>query len=599
MLGGMQERDKKALRKRSVILSKEMVVDELLVQSLTADEILTDSMAESILVEKTSQKRSYRLLSLLPKRGPRAFSSFCSALKDTEQHHLSALLTEYSESDSREADTKGPQAETEIETVTSSETQQESECCLVTRTPERPRDTERDVDSEREVQSSQTLERHREEDCEVGSVGTTPGQAFCCCSPECPERETLTDSEERETLTDSEERETLTDSEERETLTDSEERETLTDNEERETLTDNEERETITDSEERGRTGQGRKRGRREERERLLDSPFPLSTQEGVFTAKRPRTHESVEMCLDADSPITTPVLPCTPDFYLSHYPQSYPMVSSRRGLALVISNTVFEATAPDLETRKGGEVDEEVLRKVFTELEYQVTVQRDLTAQDMRMCIEAFRRQQDHGNMDSSVLCLLSHGVEGAVYGTDGELLPLDWVFEAFDNAHCPLLQNKPKMFFIQACRGEEMDCGVEQLDGPGRTSSPGCEERDAGREGEGDGDGRRRQERGRLRVKLPQRSDMICGYASLKGTAAMRNTKRGSWFIQELNTALRLRARDTHLSDIMVQVNGRIKEREGYAPGTPHHRCKEMSEFTSSLCKDLYLFPKYHPHY
>ena len=30
-----------------------------------------------------------------------------------------------------------------------------------------------------------------------------------------------------------------------------------------------------------------------------------------------------------------------------------------------------------------------------------------------------------------------------------------LDWVFEAFDNSHCPLLQNKPKMFFVQACRG------------------------------------------------------------------------------------------------------------------------------------------------
>ena len=34
------------------------------------------------------------------------------------------------------------------------------------------------------------------------------------------------------------------------------------------------------------------------------------------------------------------------------------------------------------------------------------------------------------------------------------------------------------------------------------------------------------------------------------------MRNTKRGSWFIQELNTALRLRSRDTHLADILVQV-------------------------------------------
>lgn len=47
------------------------------------------------------------------------------------------------------------------------------------------------------------------------------------------------------------------------------------------------------------------------------------------------------------------------------------------------------------------------------------------------------------------------------------------------------------------------------------------------------------------------------------------------------------------------LFQVNRRIKEREGYAPGTAHHRCKEMSEFTSSLCKDLYLFPKYQPQY
>lgn len=100
------------------------------------------------------------------------------------------------------------------------------------------------------------------------------------------------------------------------------------------------------------------------------------------------------------------------------------------------------------------------------------------------------------------------------------------------------------------------------------------------------------------------------------------MRNTKRGSWFIQELNAALRLHARDKHLADILVQVkieppaafmsvgfnlqvvvcvqvNSRIKEREGYAPGTAHHRCKEMSEFTSSLCKDLFFFPKYQPQY
>lgn len=58
-------------------------------------------------------------------------------------------------------------------------------------------------------------------------------------------------------------------------------------------------------------------------------------------------------------------------------------MASSPRGFALVINNVSFNScAAPELDPRKGGEVDEEVLRKVLTELEYSVTVQRDLTAQ-------------------------------------------------------------------------------------------------------------------------------------------------------------------------------------------------------------------------
>lgn len=434
----MLERDRQALRRRSAVLCKQLVVDALLIQSLQAEDILTESMAESIMAEQTSQKRSWRLLLLLPKRGPRAFSSFCSALQETEQQHLCDLLMQPPETDGRETHV-----------------------------------------------------------------------------------------------------------------------------------------------------------------ERFVSSFPPLSTEEEV-SAKRARTHEPMEFSLDADSPISTPVLPCTPDFYLSHCQQSYRMNSRPRGFALVISNVNFDSHAdPELGPRKGGEVDDEVLRKVFTELDYCVTVHRDLSAQGMRTCIENFCRRPEHQTVDSCAVCLLSHGTEGAIYGTDGQLLQLDWVFRAFDNVHCPLLQNKPKMFFIQACRGEEMDCGVEQIDGPARTCSPSCEQRDAGREGQANAASRGADDLGQQRIKLPQRSDMICGFASLKGTAAMRNTKRGSWFIQELNAALRLRAGNTHLADILVQVNACIKKREGNAPGTAHHRCKEMSEFTSSLCKDLYLFPKYQPQY
>lgn len=46
----MMERDARALRRQSAVLCKQLVVDELLIQFLQADEILTESMAETIMV---------------------------------------------------------------------------------------------------------------------------------------------------------------------------------------------------------------------------------------------------------------------------------------------------------------------------------------------------------------------------------------------------------------------------------------------------------------------------------------------------------------------------------------------------------------------
>lgn len=57
-------------------------------------------------------------------------------------------------------------------------------------------------------------------------------------------------------------------------------------------------------------------------------------------------------------------------------------MSSSPRGLALVLSNVHFEPELSELDTRRGGEVDEEVLRRLFTELDFKVSLQKDLTVQ-------------------------------------------------------------------------------------------------------------------------------------------------------------------------------------------------------------------------
>lgn len=58
-----------------------------------------------------------------------------------------------------------------------------------------------------------------------------------------------------------------------------------------------------------------------------------------------------------------------------------------------------------------------------------------------------------------------------------------------------------------------------MDQLDGDDAMQPTGCEQRDAGREENLDRQNRASEESESLRVKLPQRSDMIYGFATLKG--------------------------------------------------------------------------------
>ena len=58
-------------------------------------------------------------------------------------------------------------------------------------------------------------------------------------------------------------------------------------------------------------------------------------------------------------------------------------------------------------------------------------------------------------------VCFILSHGSNGIVYGTDGPVY-LEKIFSYFKGNRCQALLGKPKVFFIQACRGEQVDKGV-----------------------------------------------------------------------------------------------------------------------------------------
>ena len=88
---------------------------------------------------------------------------------------------------------------------------------------------------------------------------------------------------------------------------------------------------------------------------------------------------------------------------------------------------------------------------------------------QGIRDKVIQFAAEPRHQQAQCCVLCVLSHGENGAIYGTDGKLLPVAELKYYLDAKRCRALKDKPKLIFLEACRGgEEMAntyCNVYQM--------------------------------------------------------------------------------------------------------------------------------------
>ena len=52
-----------------------------------------------------------------------------------------------------------------------------------------------------------------------------------------------------------------------------------------------------------------------------------------------------------------------------------------------------------------------------------------------------------DHTKSDCIIVSVLTHGINGKLYSTDGDLIPVDDFTKYFDGLHCPALIGKPKV--------------------------------------------------------------------------------------------------------------------------------------------------------
>ena len=182
-------------------------------------------------------------------------------------------------------------------------------------------------------------------------------------------------------------------------------------------------------------------------------------------------------------------------------------MSQKPHGVAIIINNVHF-FDPKVLSTRDGSDTDSNNLERTLKGLGYKpVMVLEDRKGDQIT---RAFRDvcEMDHSKHDSFVCCLLSHGMEGAVYGKDGQLVKIRDLSKKL--ARCEGLQGKPKIFFIQTCQGSDKP---EELKKDDDKHDP---DKDV--------------------ASLPRDSDFFFGYATSPETVALRNEVTGTWYIHEL---------------------------------------------------------------
>uniref|UniRef100_A0A3Q0KNC3 Subfamily C14A unassigned peptidase (C14 family) n=1 Tax=Schistosoma mansoni TaxID=6183 RepID=A0A3Q0KNC3_SCHMA len=136
-----------------------------------------------------------------------------------------------------------------------------------------------------------------------------------------------------------------------------------------------------------------------------------------------------------------------------------YKMNSTRKGICLIINNMMFWHS--DFQNRSGCDIDEKSLENVFGSFNFLVKLLRNLSAGEIQAQLEHLGKKTNHHEYDCLVICLMSHGTIGRIYGVDGNSLSIHELTSIFTADNCPSLAGKPKLFFIQACRGEDYQKG------------------------------------------------------------------------------------------------------------------------------------------
>ena len=223
-------------------------------------------------------------------------------------------------------------------------------------------------------------------------------------------------------------------------------------------------------------------------------------------------------------------------------------MTHPRRGYALVINMEKFHDDPKNEQKRIGSEIDVDVLEETFGKIDFTVRKLIDFTEIQLREAITKYS-QFDFSDDDCFVCIIMSHGRLGTICTADNQEIPLDDLFTPFEKNKS--LKGKPKLFFIQACRGFihpaakfGLAQGISSFFQALKTSKQSSAQNPPFN-------------------KEPHEIDCLRVYATSQGVTAIRDEK-GSLFIQRLCDVLNRSGKTDSIQTIVARVTKNVHEKE-----------------------------------
>ena len=239
-----------------------------------------------------------------------------------------------------------------------------------------------------------------------------------------------------------------------------------------------------------------------------------------------------------------------------------YNMTARPRGITLIINNVSFAHQSP----RHGSEVDFSRVKTLFSDLDFSVRRVQNLSRQQLMRELDDVVFQ-DHSAYDCFVLWLMSRGKSrGEVFCSDGKTIPIQILNDMF--SACETLSGKPKLFFIQACRGFGEDEGVKVYPDYDISS---------------------------LNQASGSYADFLYVFSTVDEYESYRNENEGSHYVRCFVEAFRKHVAHDHILDILTVVNHEVSkidtERLSSKNSNRTKICKQMPEVKHTLRKKVWF--------